>query len=126
MFESGKRNRTHTAPFLTQQDRLDTPPMGYLHIGMKYKLEIGIIDTPEYKLVQCLFSPANFPSARYESVGQTRERITNAMGKIPPSLFSTKKSSYIERSIKNLSRKEIGKFLTFFLDENTVRMSVRI
>lgn len=119
-------------PFLSVEKRKGTDSIGFLHIDPSRKLEIGAVTGPEYKLVQCLFSPFNFPSARYNSVFQTQDRVLDAIqrgvelerhGTSRPSDLHTMRSA-IRRSIARLEEREIGKFLDFAIQDGKVRMTV--
>ena len=119
-------------PFLSVQKFKGRDAVGYLHVGKPTrKIEIGSVTGTEYKLVQCLFSPFNFPSARYSSVLQTQDRVLEAIqhGKARGHAASRPSErhamrSAIRTSIARLEEREIGKFLTFSFRDDKVQMMV--
>ncbi len=55
-------------------------PVGFLHMrASDKKIEVGSANSREFRLMQCLFSPKNFISAKFEPVLQTHERVFGAI-----------------------------------------------
>lgn len=108
---------------------------GYLEISSADKnkrIKLGNPESREYRLVQCLFNPKNFMSAKYEPVVQTYERIFGAIGMsidaynarlASRSNADSERAIIIERSLQNLRRAEIGKHFAFVSQDGRVHMA---
>ena len=98
---------------------------GYLQLNpTAEKLEIGLTNDTEFQLMQCLFSPRNFPTARYEPVTQTYERLYSNIRKDEKKIdeFSNQVNDtaeekriadVVERLLKSLARSVAGSHFTF-------------
>lgn len=106
--------------------------MGYLHFdATDEKYEIGPINSLQYKLVRCLFSPSNTNTAQYNSVRQTIERVFGCLYDISQGSVhgvSTEKllemQAAVRRVVQSVERKEAGKFLHFTWGAGTLQMAV--
>jgi hypothetical protein len=55
--------------------------IGFLQLSSDdTKIKIGKTTSREFRLLQCLFNPQNFPNAKYSPVTQTYERLFAAIG----------------------------------------------
>jgi hypothetical protein len=108
--------------------------VGFLLLGMSgKKIEIGNIDSREFRLMLCLFSPKNFLSAKYEPVLQTHERvfetIRTSADSLNPRLASRadadiEMAAIVEKSITSLRGGEVGRYFRFISDKGRVRMEI--
>lgn len=107
---------------------------GFLEISSADKekrIGLGNPDNREYRLVQCLFNPKNFMSAKYEPVVQTYERLFGAIVMSTDSQnmrlaveenAEGERAAIVEKSLRNLRRGEIGKHFAFVSNEGRVNM----
>jgi hypothetical protein len=95
------------------------------------KIEIGDIDSREFRLIQCLFSPQNFLSAKYEPVTQTYERLFGAIRVSTDTLNErlanhqsrdNEMSLIVEKSLQNLREGGAGLLFAFISEEGRARM----
>ena len=97
---------------------------GFLHLShSSNKIEIGNIEGREFRLVQCLFSPQNFLSAKYNPVAQTYERVSNLMG-VTAKVLEQEMFSIVRASMGALQKSEVGLYLAFSSDGDRLRMAV--
>lgn len=98
-------------------------------------LEIGDVESPQYKLVRCLFSPRNFQSAKYNSVFQTVERVFGSLQADTHAAVSyfaepdpvekiTRMKLAIQHIIKKLKETEAGKHLKFHWFGEQIQMEI--
>ena len=97
-------------------------------------IELGSPEGREFLLVQCLFSPKNFLSAKFEPVAQTHERVFGAM-RIKADAFSERLSgaaaaesemaAVVERSLLALRKGKLGEYFSFFSKEGRVHMALQ-
>src|SRR3989344_5804796 len=107
---------------------------GFLQVGTAQKrIEVGTVDSREFRLVQCLFSPRNFLSAKYEPVAQTHERVFGAIRTGADALNArlanhtsaeSEMTAIVERSLRNLQKGKVGDHFAFVSKEGRVRMEV--
>lgn len=108
--------------------------IGFLELGQTGKrIVLGNPNGREFRLMQCLFSPKNFMSAKYEPVVQTHERVFSAIGVKADTLnkrLSSRKdadsemTAIVERSMRVLQKGEVGKHFSFHTEEGRVRMEI--
>lgn len=108
---------------------------GYLQLTpTAQKLEIGLTNDAEFQLMQCLFSPRNFPTARYEPVTQTYERLYSNIRKDEKKIdeFSNQVNDtaeekriadVVERLLKNLAKSVAGSHFTFTVGNGKALMT---
>lgn len=96
------------------------------------KIELGNPQGREFRLMQCLFSPKNFMSAKYEPVVQTHERVFGAIGMSVDARndrladhqsADDEMTAIVERSLRNLRRGGAGEHFTFTSQEGRVSMA---
>jgi hypothetical protein len=105
--------------------------VGYLETKDEKKIRLGDATSKEFLLMQCLFSPSNFLSARFDPVAQTYERLFSAMY-AGADVLQTKVSdqdgrvrevaSRVEEALTQFRRGAVGKCFTFTSKEGRVRM----
>lgn len=108
--------------------------IGFLQISTSTpNMRIGGTDGREFRLMQCLFSPRNFPSAKYEPVFQTHERLFEAIRVSADTLnkrlvsresAENEMSAIVEKSLRDLREGEAGGHLTFVSEGGRVRMEI--
>ena len=113
---------------------LEENEMGYLCVSDTLdRLEIGGTNSREFRLVQCLFSPQNFLSAKYNPVTQTLERAFSAIrtskDTLNKRLLNPEEATHemgliIKQVLRNLRGKEVGNYLTFIAEGDKIRMEV--
>ncbi|HEV8666436.1 MAG TPA: hypothetical protein VN665_01130 [Candidatus Paceibacterota bacterium] len=113
---------------------IPTDYVGFLQIdAFSERIKIGRAEGREFRLVQCLFSPKNFLSAKYEPVVQTHGRLFEAIrvsnDALNTRLFRNDSAEsemelIVEKSLKNLQEGEAGKHLSFVSEAGRVRMEV--
>ena len=104
---------------------------GFLHLSQSSeRIPIGNVLSSDFLLIQCLFSPQNFPTAKYSPVTQTYERVFNLIKKskdIPsPQGVTTEEeiTSMVRASVGSIQKREVGSHITFILHENKIRMEI--
>ncbi len=109
---------------------------GYLQVNRNEEMfEIGEVDSPQYRLVRCLFSPSNFHAAKYNSVLQTLERVFHTLQgtsvtvqmqntQPDPIEITHQMTLVVRRVIKLLEKQEVGKYLKFTWSAENVQMEV--
>lgn len=105
--------------------------IGYLQVSdSAQKINIGSADSAEFRLMQCLFSPRNFPSARYEPVTQTYERLFAAMTmeeNMRSALKDTEErrmAEAVEISLRKLQNGSMKDYVSFIMESGKARMSI--
>jgi hypothetical protein len=108
--------------------------VGFLQLsGPGEKIEIGGSESREFRLIQCLFSPNNFLSAKYEPVVQTHERVFKAIRMSADDSnarladresMESEMSVIVERSVRNLQKGGAGVHLAFVSEGGKVRMEI--
>ncbi|MDQ5955285.1 MAG: hypothetical protein QG621_288, partial [Patescibacteria group bacterium] len=95
------------------------------------KIEIGSAESGEFRLVQCLFSPQNFPSAKYEPVVQTYERIfaviqtQSLLERSAAERGSHREITHtVEKLLHNLQKGNMRHHVTFISKNNRVLMEI--
>ncbi len=107
---------------------------GFLQINKEAEvLEIGNVDSPQYKLARCLFSPRNFQTAKYNSVFQTIERVFFTMHGAAAAVSQADSDSAekiarmklaVQNTVKKLKQTEAGKHLRFHWHGEKIQMEV--
>jgi hypothetical protein len=118
-------------------EKSDGSPMkhvGFLQLGSSgKKIEVGSVESREFRLMQCLFSPKNFISAKYEPVIQTHERMFGAIRISADALnkrlanrdsADSEMSAIVQRSMRKLQEGDAGEHLVFSSIEGRVRMEI--
>lgn len=112
--------------------------VGFLYLeGLNRRKEVAVGDagSREFRLIQCLFSPKNFLSAKYQPVAQTRERIFGAIREPTDALNArladrdsseSEMNSIVGKVIQKIQKGESGKYLSFISFENKVRMEASL
>lgn len=131
------KTRTLTAyPRLVLERSEEAPEreVGFLQVtSSAQKIAIGNAQSKEFRLMQCLFSPRNFLSAKYEPVNQTYERvfaaIQNGADVLNARLSSLESAEsemmrVVEKSLKSLRQSEAGKYFAFVSQEGRIRMEI--
>jgi hypothetical protein len=108
--------------------------VGFLQVSSTAeKLEVGSAESREFRLVQCLFSPQNFITAKYSPVIQTYERvftaIRNATDAANERLLNEKSAqsemtTIVQKSMRLLQKSEAGKYLSFVTVDDKLRMDI--
>jgi hypothetical protein len=108
--------------------------VGFLQISSTgERIEVGDTLSREFRLVQCLFSPQNFVTAKYSPVTQTYERVFTAIrmqaDKVNERLLNLKSSEsemmlIVQKAMRALERGELGKHLVFVTSGNKLRMEI--
>ncbi len=123
-------------PRLTLEAKEVTPAeeVGFLQISSTTaKLELGNAESREFKLVQCLFSPQNFITAKYSPVIQTYERVfmairskTDATNErlLNEKSAQSEMATIVQKSMRLLQKSEAGKYLSFVAVGDKLRMEI--
>lgn len=131
-----KNNQSTTLPRLMVEDSRMSPDkqIGFLQIQATEKgIEIGRVDAREFRLVQCLFSPRNFLSAKYEPVSQTYERAFGAIRTnadtsnarlSSPESADNEMVSIVNKTLRVLEKGKVGEHVTFYSREGKIRMDI--
>jgi hypothetical protein len=91
---------------------------------------IGPVDSPHYKLVQVLFSPANLSQTRFHPVQQSMERVyQHALGtSLEHAYVSTRMRdgmrAAVARLVSGIKKTEAGKHLSFIQTDRYMMMSI--
>jgi len=126
---------SHELPRLVIEKSRTAPgrTVGFLQFGMTgKKIEIGNVESREFRLMLCLFSPKNFLSAKYEPVLQTHERVFETITTRSNSPHpghrrkntDTEMSTSVEKSLTTLRGGEVGAYVTFVSEKGKVRMEL--
>ncbi len=107
--------------------------VGFLQVDSAGKgIALGSPEGREFRLIQCLFSPKNFMSAKYEPVVQTHERVFSAIGMrgdalnarlSRPENADSEMAAIIKRSLRVLQKGEVGKHFSFISQEGKIQMA---
>jgi hypothetical protein len=135
------KNKTSTPalkswPRLTLEAKEYTPTeeVGFLQVSSSAeKLVVGAAESREFKLVQCLFSPQNFISAKYSPVIQTYERVfmairtkTDATNErlLNEKSAQSEMATIVQKSVRMLQKSEAGRYLSFVAVGDKLRMDI--
>jgi hypothetical protein len=123
-------------PRLTVEESTTGPKTenGFLQISSNgEKIALGDTLSREFRLVQCLFSPQNFITAKYSPVTQTYERVYTAIrmqaDKMNEKLLNIKSvesemTAIVQKAMRTLERGELGKHMHFVIVDNKIRMEI--
>ena len=134
MKEKIYRSRMQPRLLVERSQAVPEKETGFLQMGSaSEKIEIGSIESREFRLLQCLFSPKNFPSAKYEPVKQTYERVFGAIRMQSDALnlrLANRESaeremeSIVDKSLQSLRKGAAGEYLTVTSEEGRLLMSL--
>ena len=103
-----------------------------LHNDSEKKILVGSADSREFLLMQCLFSPKNFLSAKYAPVVQTHERVFGAIRVSTDVLnerltdretVDSEMTAIVEQSLSVLQKGKVGEHFSFISQEGKVYMA---
>ncbi len=119
------------APRLVGEDMV-----GYLQVfKQRPKFKVGQLNTRKFKLIQCLFSPDGSIDAQYTATFQNYERVFRAIrlnkdaGNNKLTDSATKKNEMknkVNFAIKELQKMEVGKYLKFERQPDSIRMEITL
>ena len=123
-------------PRLLVEKTIESPEadMGFLQVNSAAeKIEVGFAAGREFRLVQCLFSPQNFASAKYAPVTQTYERAYGAIKisadalnarLLNPESAPEEMMAIVGKSLRALKRGKVGDYFTFISVGDRLRMDM--